>query len=62
MNRAFSDRDVLLAALERITAALMEARLLAIREPIASSPLVMCLQTAGGTIYQAQDALAKAKA
>ena len=44
-------------ALERITIAFSTARELAIKEPIAATPLVMELQTSGGALYAAQEAL-----
>lgn len=51
----------LLAALQRLLAVVESARAIAIKEPAASSPLVTELQTCGGAVFEAQDAIAKAR-
>ena len=55
------DNAGLVAALERLLTAFIEARALAIKEPMACTPLVTSIQCAGGAVAEARAALAAAK-
>ena len=59
--RACNSHAALVAALERLLTAFIEARALAIKEPMACTPLVTSIQCAGGAVAEARAALAAAK-
>ena len=59
--RACNSHAGLVAALERLLTAFIEARALAIKEPMACTPLVTSIQCAGGAVAEARAALAAAK-
>lgn len=59
--RLKSERDELVAALKRALAVIVSAQQIACSKPIAANPLVMEMQTCGGAVLAAQQAIARAE-
>lgn len=53
--------EALVEALERLLAVFTTCRVMACKEPMMANPLVTEIQTAGGAVVAAVDALAKAR-